>query len=272
MHYAAWLARRWDDPAFPASFPWFHTQRYWQDHILELREQGAPYEEAAIVTEDGETLIAWWVPAEPMRGAVLLFHGNAGNISHRVDYALMFRRLHYGTLLVDYRGYGRSSGAPTEEGTYRDARASWRWLTEVRGFGAGDIVLFGESLGGAVACRLAQEVAPRALVLASTFTSVPDLGARVYPFLPVRWLSRYRYDTRACLPHVGVPVLIMHSPADEIVPFTHSEALYAAANEPKRFFELAGGHNTGFVFTRPEWVEALARFLEEAEKASAEAR
>jgi uncharacterized protein len=226
---------------------------------------GVPYEEVAIRTEDAETLAAWWVPADEPRGAVLVFHGNAGNISHRVDYALMFRRLGYSTLLVDYRGFGASSGKPSEAGTYRDATASWRWLTQERGLAAGDIVLFGESLGGAVACWLARQERPRALVLASTFTSVPDLGARFYPFLPVRWMSRFSYDTQGCLPHVSASVLIMHSPADEVVPFSHGKALYTAANAPKQFVELSGGHNDGLVFTRSAWVDALAQFLAEAE-------
>jgi fermentation-respiration switch protein FrsA (DUF1100 family) len=129
---------------------------------------------------------------------------------------------------------------------------------------ARDIVLFGESLGGAVAAWLAARVSPRALVLASSFTSVPDLGAEVYPFLPVRWLSRFSYDTLAALERVRAPVLVAHSPEDEIVPYRHGLRLYAAAREPKAFLVLAGGHNEGFVFARPEWVAQLAAFLERA--------
>jgi 4-hydroxy-tetrahydrodipicolinate synthase len=224
---------------------------------------GLAYEDVAIVTEDGETLSAWWLPVPKALGAVLVLHGNAGNISHRLDYALMFGRLGYSTLLLDYRGYGRSSGRPSETGTYRDALAAWRWLTEERGIAAADIVVFGESLGGAVGCWLARRERPRALVLASTFTAVPDLGAEVYPFLPVRWLSRFSYNTLECVPEVHAPVLVMHSPADDIVPYSHGKKLYAAANDPKRFLELGGGHNDGFVHTRPQWVQGLARFLDD---------
>ena len=224
--------------------------------------QGLPYEDVSIRTEDGETLNAWWLPAARARGAVVLFHGNAGNISHRIDYARMFGRLGYGTLLVDYRGYGKSTGTPTEEGTYRDAVASWRWLTEARGLAPSDIVIFGESLGGAIACWLAARHTPRALIVASSFTSVPDLGAELYRFLPVRLLSRFRYDTRACLKDVHAPVLIAHSRGDDIIPYAHGERLYAAANEPKQFLVLSGGHNDGFVFARPEWAAAIGAFLE----------
>jgi uncharacterized protein len=232
-----------------------------REHVATPETQGLAYEDISIRTQDAETLHAWWVPAPDSRGSVLLFHGNAGNISHRIDYARMFHRLGYNTLLVDYRGYGKSTGAPSEEGMYRDAAAAWGWLTQARLLRQHDIVLFGESLGGAVACRLAQHHQPRALVLASTFTSVPDLGAEVYSFLPVRLISRFSYDTRACLTKVSVPVLIAHSPHDDIVPYAHGQKLYAAAREPKEFLELAGGHNTGFVFTRPEWVRALDDFL-----------
>lgn len=227
---------------------------------------GLQYEDVWLETEDAERLHAWWIPVAGARGAVLLFHGNAGNISHRIEYARMFRTLGYSTLLVDYRGYGRSTGTPSEEGTYRDALASWRWLTERRGLAAGELVLFGESLGGAVACWLAARQRPRALVLASTFTSVPDLGSEVYRFLPVRLMSRFRYDNRACLADVEAPVLVIHSPADDIVPFAHGQKLFAAAREPKAFLEIAGGHNDGFVFMRAEWVNSLGAWLKRVEQ------
>lgn len=233
-----------------------------REHAATPAAHGLRYEEVSLTTEDGETLHAWWVPAAKARGSVLLLHGNAGNISHRIGYARMFHALGLDTLLVDYRGYGRSTGTPTEEGTYRDALAARRWLVEARGVRDQDIVIFGESLGGAVACWLAQRHTPRALVLASTFTSVPDFGAEVYSLLPVRLISRYKYDTLGCLPKVAAPVLVLHSPRDEIIPYSHGRKLYDAAREPKQFVELGGGHNDGFVYTSPEWVRALGDFLD----------
>ena len=223
---------------------------------------GLAFEAAEIATEDGEKLHAWCVPSAGARGAVLMFHGNAGNISHRLDYLLMFSRLGYSTLIVDYRGYGNSTGSPSEEGTYRDALAAWRHLTERRSVRPVDIVIFGESLGGAVASWLAARHAPRALVLASTFTSVTDLGAQVYWFLPVRFLSSFRYDNLANLRTIRSPVLIAHSRNDDIIPFAHGQKLFAAAGEPKQFLETRGGHNESFIFVREEWVRTLAQFLE----------
>lgn len=226
-------------------------------------QAGLPYEDIRLTTSDGLGLQGWYVPAPQPRGTVLFLHGNAGNISHRIDSLQMFHRLGYSTLIFDYRGYGNSGGTPSEQGTYRDAEAAWRYLTEQRHTPSCRIVLFGESLGGAVGAWLAARQKPAALVIASGFISVPDLARHFYPYLPVRWLARLRYDTAENLRTVAAPVLIAHSPEDEIVPFEQGRALFAAANPPKRFLELAGGHNDGFIFMRESWVRALADFLDE---------
>jgi len=229
------------------------------------RAAGLDFEEVRLTADDA-TLHGWWVPANAARGAVLILHGNAGNISHRLEYLTMFNRLGYATLIVDYRGYGRSSGTPSEDGTYRDGEAAWRHLTEIRKFAPRDIVVFGESLGGGVATWLALQHPPRALVLASTFTSAPDLGAQVYPWLPVRWLARIEYGNRARIGQIAAPVLIAHSKGDDIVPFSHGQALFDAAREPRQFLELRGGHNDGFIFMREEWVREVGAFLDRAEQ------
>ncbi|HSB49686.1 MAG TPA: alpha/beta hydrolase [Burkholderiales bacterium] len=236
-----------------------------REAVVNPQSYGLRYEPVAIRTADRETLDAWWVPAENARGVVLFFHGNAGNISHRIDYLQMFHRLRYSTLIVDYRGYGKSTGTPSEAGTYRDAEAAWEHLRYARLAPAKNIVVAGESLGAAVATWLAAEraeEAPRAVLLFSTFTSVTDLGAQVYWFLPVRLLSRIGYDNLANLQRIRAPVFIAHSRDDDIVPYAHGRKLYEAAAEPKAFLEMRGGHNDGFIFTRPEWVAELGAFLE----------
>lgn len=221
------------------------------------------YEDVHLNTSDGVALHGWYVPAPLPRGAVLFLHGNAGNISHRLDSIEMFHRLGYSTLIFDYRGYGNSGGKPTEQGTYLDAEAAWRYLTGQLHVPECRIVLFGESMGGAVAAWLAARQHPAALVISSGFTSVPDLGQQLYPYLPVRLLARIRYDTRESLRSVSAPVLIAHSREDDIIPYEHGRALYAAANPPKQFLDLAGGHNDGFIFMRESWVRALGDFLGE---------
>ena len=228
------------------------------------RAAGLDYEDVTLTTADHIQLHGWWVPARNSRGTVLLMHGNAGNISHRLGYLTMFNRLGYSVLLFDYRGYGKSDSRPDEEGTYRDAEAAWLHLTTVRNAAARDIVMVGESLGGGVATWLALKYPPRALVLASTFTSVPDLGAQIYPWLPVRLLARVRYDNLGRVGNIDAPIMIAHSRDDDIIPFAHGEALFAAAHEPREMLVLAGGHNEGFIFVRDTWVNAVAGFLERA--------
>jgi fermentation-respiration switch protein FrsA (DUF1100 family) len=228
---------------------------------------GLAFNPLTLATADGETLDGWHVPANPgrpARGLVILFHGNAGNISHRLDYLRMFHDLGFASLIIDYRGYGRSSGKASEEGSYVDAATAWRHAAEVLGYPAERIVLFGESLGGAVATQLAAARKPGALVVASTFTSVPDLGAEIYPWLPIRLLARIRYDSRERLAAVSSPVLVIHSRQDDIIPFAHGERLFAAARDPKQFLEIAGTHNEGVVFDREAWVRQLDDFLRSA--------
>lgn len=225
---------------------------------------GLDYEPLTLVTADGVELDAWFLPAPNPRATLLFLHGNAGNISHRLDSLAVFNRLGLSTLIFDYRGYGRSQGRPSEAGTYRDATAAWRYLTEARALEAGRIVVFGRSLGGAIAAELAARVRPAALILESAFTSAPDLGAQLYPFLPVRWISRFRYPTREYLAGVRCPVLIVHSRDDEITDFGHAERLFAAVPGPRRLLELRGGHNDGFLRSYDAYLDGLERFLGES--------
>ncbi len=220
------------------------------------------FEDVYLDTEDGVRLHGWLLPAEKARFTLLFLHGNGGNISHRIDSLEIFHRLGLDTLIIDYRGYGRSEGKPTEQGTYRDAAAAWRFLTEERGVPAERIVVFGRSLGGAVAAWLAERERPRALILESTFTSLPELGAHHYPYLPVRWLSRFRYNTLERLARIQCPVLVVHSRDDEIVPFVHGERLFAGAGAAASFLEIAGGHNDGFLTSGARYGDGLRAFLD----------
>jgi fermentation-respiration switch protein FrsA (DUF1100 family) len=232
------------------------------------QQAGMAYQDVALDTEDHVRLHGWFIAAPPerRRASLLFFHGNAGNISHRLESIAIFHELGLDVLIIDYRGYGQSTGRPSEKGTARDARAAWVYLAEQRGIPANEIILFGRSLGAAIAARLATEISAGGLILESGYTSVPDLAARVYPFLPVRLLSRFRYDTRKALANVACPVLVIHSREDEIVPFAHGEALYAAAREPKQLLVIRGGHNDGFWISKPDYMAGLARFLDTAQR------
>ena len=222
---------------------------------------GLPFEDLRLVTADGEIVHAWYVPSPAARGTALFFHGNAGSIAQRIAWLPMLRQLGLNTLLLEYRGYGASSGTPSEAGMYRDAEAAWTHLMAARGSTPEDIVIVGESLGAAVAVQLAQQHAPGALVVISGFTSVPDLAADLYPYLPARALARFDYDSRSRIGSVTCPVFIAHSPDDEVIPYAHGRRLFEAAPEPKEFLELSGGHNEGALFLRQEWVAELSAFL-----------
>jgi len=244
----------------------YHPWKEWEARANDL---GRPSKEVTIATPDNIRLSAWFFPADessPRKDKVMLVcHGNAGNISHRLELARLLLGLGTAVLLFDYRGYGRSSGEPAEEGTYVDAQAAYRWLRE-RGFDAANIFVFGESLGGAVAAELASRDKVGGLVLLSTFTSIADIGAELLWWLPVRWMNSIKYDTLSKLPRVKAPVLVMHSRDDTLVRFHHAEENFAAANQPKLFLEIRGGHNYS-MSVEPELcatgVEKLLKLVED---------
>jgi fermentation-respiration switch protein FrsA (DUF1100 family) len=220
-----------------------------------------PYREVEFPTDDDLNLYGWMVGEEEFKDVVLFFHGNGGNISYNLNFITIFYRLGLKTLIFDYRGYGQSQGTPSEEGTYLDAEAAWDYLIKTERISSDRVIFYGHSLGGAVAAHLAAKVKPGALILEASFTSAPDLGKSMFPFFPVRMLCRFQYNTKALLPGITIPVLVIHSPNDEMIPFRHGEILYKAANEPKQFLKIFGSHNDGFINCAELYIEGLRSFL-----------
>jgi hypothetical protein len=225
---------------------------------------GLAYEDVRLPTADGQFIAGWWVPAAGTERAVLLYcHGNAGNISHRLDMLRILHGLGLSVLIFDYRGYGHSSGSPSERGTYLDGEAAWGYVVDVLKRRPRTVILFGESLGAAVAVELAsRHGGAGGLIIQAGFTSLPELAADLYPFLPARLLTKYRYDSIGKLRSVAVPALIVHSPDDEIIPFAHGKALYGAAAGPKQLLQIRGGHNEGFLVSGDLYVRGLEAFLD----------
>lgn len=226
---------------------------------------GLAYEDVQLTTADGVRLHGWFLPAERRRArlhTLVFFHGNAGNVSHRGATLAIFAALGLDVLIIDYRGYGLSQGRPTEAGLKLDADAAWHWLVAERGVAPADIVLFGRSLGGAVAAGLAARVQPGALIVESSFTDLEAMARLHHPLLARFVPLRYRFRSVDALAQVRCPVLILHSRDDGIVPFAQGKALYAAATAPKGFVELVGGHNEGFLDSQPHYQRALAAFLD----------
>ena len=242
-----------------------------QDVIETPATVGIKYEDIQLKTKDNVNLAAWFIPAKdnnPLGKVVILFcHGNGGNISHRVSYLPIFKELGLSTFLFDYRGYGRSEGKPTEEGTYSDVEAAWQYLTQEKQIPPQKIIIYGESLGGAIASYLAEKTAQErqnaaGLILASTFTSITDRAGELYPFLPIRLLSRFSYNSRDRLPNIKIPLLVIHSTEDEIIPFHHGDRNFQVANEPKKLVKLRGDHNGGFLDSLETYRKGISEFVQ----------
>ena len=246
-----------------------HRFVYFPDSDVSLSPTDAAmaFEEVELLTADGETLQAWHIAGAegtelPGRGLTLLFcHGNAGNIGHRIGSIRAFHDLGLTVLLFDYRGYGASSGTPSEQGTYQDAMAAWQHLVVSRKTPPASVVIFGRSLGGAIATWLAEQVQPAGLILESTFTSAPDMGATMFPWFPIRLFSRFQYDNLGRIDHIDCPLLIAHSPDDAMIPYRHAERLYAQAKQPKTLASIAGDHNDSGIERDTAYRDLFITFL-----------
>ncbi|MEX2175682.1 MAG: alpha/beta hydrolase [Pirellulaceae bacterium] len=222
---------------------------------------GVPHEDVYFDSADGTRLHGWYVEHPQPRAVVLYAHGNGEHVAYLGPYLKQLRdELRISIFAFDYRGYGRSEGSPLERGILEDAQAAQLWLAKRTGCQPNELVLMGRSLGGAVAVDLAASGGARGLVLQNTFTSLPDAAARLYPWVPVRWLMRNRYDSLAKIGRYNGPVLFSHGTADELVPYELGRRLYDAAPGPKEFFVIErGGHNQA----EPRaYYEALDRFLD----------
>ncbi len=219
------------------------------------------YEDVSFSSRDGVKLSGWWIPSDNPRGTVLFCHGNGGNVSSCLDSVELINRLGLNLLIFDYRGYGRSGGSPSEQGTYADADAAWEYLVDVRKIPPDEMVVWGRSLGGPIAARTASEHTSGLVVLESTFTSLQELVADRFFRAPSWVLADYAHDTRLHLGKVDAPVLVIHSPDDEVVPFAHGRRLYDAIKTPKSFLQIRGDHNTGFVESREALKTAVHDFI-----------
>ncbi|HQI81172.1 MAG TPA: alpha/beta hydrolase [Deltaproteobacteria bacterium] len=225
-------------------------------------EAGLAYEDVRFKAADGIMLSGWWVPAERPRATVLFCHGNGGNISSCMDTLMVCRRLNLNVFLFDYRGYGSSEGSPSEQGTYLDADAAWGYLTSERKLPPEGIIVWGRSLGGAIAARTAASRAPGCVIIESAFTSLPDLVNDRFWRVPDWVLEGYTYDTRSSLERINVPVLIIHSPDDEVIPFRHGRDLYGSIRGEGAFVEIRGSHNRGFIESMVLYESSIRAFLD----------
>jgi fermentation-respiration switch protein FrsA (DUF1100 family) len=221
-------------------------------------------EDVSLTSADGTSIHAWWLKSpdwRPENGALLFAHGNGGNLSHRAESVEFWvKEKNVAVLLFDYPGYGKSGGRATEAGCYAAADAAYDWLTGAQKVPPARVILYGGSLGGAVAVDVATRRPCRALILVSTFTTFPDVAQDQYPFLPARWLVRNRFDSLGKIRQVTRPVFVVHSDCDTLIPYEMGQRLFAAANEPKELFTMHECHHDG---GNKEAFRACALFLNE---------
>jgi hypothetical protein len=219
------------------------------------------YEDVWFETSDEVKLHGWRISAPSPIATMLYCHGNGGNISYGLEHLALLNNLGLEVFTFDYRGFGKSDGTPTEEGTYRDARAAWNYLVGDAKVPSNRIVVYGRSLGGAVAAWLASQSAPGALIIENAFISVPEAGQDIYPIFPSRLMAQFQYDTLEYMKDAHVPVLVIHAKDDRQIPFRHGKALFSAASMPKRFLEIPGGHVDAYKGSAPSYASEIKRFV-----------
>ena len=246
-------------------FRWFEKRHiYYPTRKIEFTPEdiNLSFEDIYFDTSDGVRLNGWFIPVDKPRATLIFCHGNGGNISHRLHTLGIFNRLGLNVFLFDYRGYGRSQGRLSEEGTYLDARAAYDYVVAREDVDTKRILVYGESLGGAIAYDLAIVSKVSAVVTLGTFSSIVDMGKAIYPFLPIRLIARIKYDAASKAPNVKVPKLIIHSADDEIVPFEQGKKLFSSASDPKEFYEMRGGHNDAIFTYEKEFSQKISDFLD----------
>lgn len=219
-------------------------------------------EECWFTTEDNVKLHGWFARAEHPIAVLLMAHGNAGNISHRLPMIMALRDGGFHVFMFDYRGYGRSEGSPDEEGVYRDGRAAFDYVAKRNDVDSASIILYGTSLGGAIAVDVAlHRPATAGLILESTFSSAEDVAGTSYPFLPVQFVLRTKFDSLRKIREIHAPSLFLHGNADSIIPISLGRKLFDAANGPKMFYEVAGAdHNDIFTIGGRAYLETIRAF------------
>jgi fermentation-respiration switch protein FrsA (DUF1100 family) len=222
-----------------------------------------------LAASDGVRLVGWAMPADSGSGYWLLIcHGNAGNISEagRPYHYAGLRALGLSLFAFDYRGYGESEGVPTEQGLYRDAEAAYRYLRDTLDVPAERIVVFGHSLGSAVAVELVSRVPAAGLVLDGALTSVIERAQEMFPYAPVRWIAASRYPSIERVGALTIPKLFLHARADDVIPFAHGRRLFEAAGRPKTFVALQGQHGDAFEVDSAAYFGAIGRFVAELDR------
>lgn len=233
-----------------------------RDIVATPRDLGIDYIDVNIKTKDGLNINGWYIKGRPKEYTILILHGNGGNISNRLEFISMFYEMGLSVFIIDYRGYGRSEGSPTEKGTYLDSEAAWQYIVKEKNTDPKKTVILGRSLGGPVAARLASKHEPAGLILDSTFSSLAKLASELYYGLPLQNFIRIKYDTLGYLKNVRVPVLFIHSVEDDYIDIQHSIVMHEQRLKESALLKIRGGHNDNYIVSKGIYIEGLKKFIE----------
>ncbi len=238
----------------------------YKDFIATPNHLDLKYMDVVIPLKKNQSIHGWYIePTDTINSnsdkVILFCHGNAGNISHRLPTLQFLNSIGFKTLIFDYRGYGQSKGELSEESVYQDAEYFYNWLINNKNIKPENIVIFGRSLGGAVAIDLALKVACHSLIIESSFTSAADMGKKIFPFFPIKYILKYKFDSISKVEKLKRPILIIHSPDDDIIPYEMGEKLYEKASQPKRFLKISGLHNDLSYLNDPEYARTIQEFV-----------
>ena len=241
----------------------FHPSRY-PEGFWEPVSVGVPAQDIYFTSEDGIKLHGWFIPDPNAVATLLWFHGNAGNLSHRLNNIQRLAPLSLNIFIFDYRGYGRSEGEPNEQGIYKDSKAAYNTVVGLNTVTVDTLFLFGRSLGGICAVETALDHPARGLILESVFTSASDMSRQVFPLIPLGWAIRSKLDAIGKVPHLTLPKLFLHGTRDEVVPYDLGRKLFDSAVEPKTFYPIEGaGHNDTYILGGRDYFNALSLFITE---------
>ncbi|HDZ77650.1 MAG TPA: alpha/beta hydrolase [Candidatus Omnitrophica bacterium] len=236
---------------------------YFPSSLIEMtpKDFGLEFEDVMLKTRDGVNISAWFIPSKDATVTVLFCHGNGGNISHRLDKIRFFNNLNLNVIIYDYRGYGKSTGSPCEKGLYLDTKAVYDYLRNDKKIGSDKIIVFGESLGSALAVDLISKEKTAGIIIEGGFSSAPDMARHMYPLIPPLIFS-VKFNSAAKIKDIKIPKLFFHSKSDEVVPYVLGRKLFDAADNPKEFVNIFGAHNIAFFDSLDLIIPEVKKFLE----------
>lgn len=243
---------------------WFENQNlYFPSSNIESypHEVGLEFAQFTSALKNGIKVNGWFVPIKKSKGTVLICHGNAGNMGHRLDTIKIFHDMGLNVAIFDYPGYGISTGTPNEKNLYDSAEEVFKTIIDKYNVNPQKTVVFGRSLGAAVAVELVTRMDAAGLIIESGFTCTADMGKELFPFLPTKLIVSQNFDSLSKIGNIDIPKLVIHSPDDELIPFKHGKQIFEAAAKPKTFLEISGDHNEGFILSMDVYIKGITSFL-----------